>query len=82
MTAEPIARLIPHGEEGHIETRACIDCRPFLDDLEWLRREVLDLCALGLVRGAGVDERGEDTYTLTPAGHRWAERERARRTAA
>ena len=32
MTA-PVVYLVPHGEEGHFESRACGECRAFLDEL-------------------------------------------------
>ena len=79
MTAEPIVRLIPHGEDGHFETRLCAECRAFLDELENLDRQMLGLCALGLAEVVSTDHRGERSYVLTPAGRRWLQREQARR---
>jgi hypothetical protein len=79
VTAEPIVRLIPHGEDGHFETRLCPECSAFLDELEYLDRQMRGLCDLGLTEAVSTDHRGERTYALTPAGRRWLERERARR---
>ena len=79
MTAAPIVRLIPHGEDGHFETRLCRECRAFLDELEYLDRQMRGLCDLGLAEVVSTDHRGEHTYALTPAGRRWLEREQARR---
>ena len=70
MTA-PVVYLVPHGEPGHFESRACGECRAFLDELEHLDRQMLDLCALGLAEVVGTDPRGERSYRLTPAGHDW-----------
>ena len=79
MTAESIVRLIPHGEDGHFETRLCQQCRAFLDELEYLDRQMRGLCDLGLAEVVSTDHRGERSYTLTAAGRRWLEREQARR---
>ncbi len=76
MTAEPIVRLIPHGEDGHFETRLCQQCRAFLDELEHLDRQMLGLCALGLAEVVSTDHRGERSYVLTPAGRRWLDRQK------
>lgn len=70
MTA-PVVYLVPHGEEGHFESRACGECRAFLDELAHLDRQMLDLCALGLAEVVSTDHRGERSYRLTPAGHDW-----------
>ncbi|MBI2766242.1 MAG: hypothetical protein HYX53_10065 [Chloroflexi bacterium] len=77
MTAEPIVRLIPHGEDGHFETRLCQQCRAFLDELEHLDRQMLGLCALGLAEVVSTDHRGERSYVLTSAGRQWLERQKA-----
>jgi len=79
VTAEPIVRLIPHGEEGHFETRLCPECRAFLDGLEYLDRQMLGLCALGLAEVVSTDHRGERSYVLTPAGRRWLDGQKAPR---
>ncbi len=79
MTAEPIVRLIPHGESGHFETPLCQHCRAFLDELEHLDRQMLELCALGLAEVVSTDHRGERSYALTPAGRHWLERQKAPR---
>jgi len=79
VTAEPIVRLIPHGEDGHFETRLCPQCRAFLDELERLDQQMLGLCDLGLAEVVSTDHRGERSYALTPAGRRWLEREQAPR---
>ncbi len=79
MTAEPIARLIPHGEDGHFETRVCQQCRAFLDELEHLDRQMLGLCALGLAEVVSTDHRGERSYALTQAGRCWLDRQKTRR---
>lgn len=76
---EPIVRLIPHGEDGHFETRLCPECSALLDRLERFERQVLQLCDLGLAEVAGIDHHGERCYRLTPEGVRWLERERTRR---
>ncbi len=78
MTAETIVRLIPHGEDGHFETRLCQQCSAFLDELEHLDRQMLELCTLGLAEVVSTDHRGERTYALTPAGRRWVERQEPR----
>ena len=75
---EPIVRLIPHGGEGHFETRLCPECSAFLDELERLDRQMLQLCDLGYAEIASTDHRGERRYQLTPAGVRWLEHEKAR----
>jgi hypothetical protein len=77
--AAPIVRLIPHGDDGHFETRFCPECGAFLDQLECLDRQMLGLCALGLAEVVSTDHRGERSYVLTAAGRRWLEREQARR---
>ena len=77
MTSEPIVRLIPHGEDGHFETRLCQQCKAFLDELEHLDRQMLELCDLGLAEVVSTDHRGERSYALTPAGRRWLERQKA-----
>lgn len=79
MTAKPIVRLIAHGQDGHFETRLCPECRAFLDELEYLDRQMRGLCNLGLAEVVSTDHRGERTYALTPAGRRWLEHEQARR---
>ena len=79
MTAEPIARLIPHGEDGHFETRLCRQCKAFLDELAHLDRQMLGLCDLGLAEVVSTDHRGERTYALTAAGRRWLDRKKSRR---
>ncbi len=79
MTAKPIVRLIPHGEDGHFETRLCQQCRALLDELEHLDRQMLGLCARGLAQVVSTDHRGEQSYQLTPAGRRWLERQKPRR---
>ena len=79
MRAEPIVRLVPHGEDGHFETRLCPECRAFLDELEYLDRQMRRLCDLGLAEVVSTDHRGERSYALTPAGRRWLGREQARR---
>ncbi|MCZ7537906.1 MAG: hypothetical protein M5T61_19560 [Acidimicrobiia bacterium] len=79
MRAEPIVRLIPHGEDGHFEARLCQQCRAFLDELEYLDHQMLGLCALGLAEVVSTDHRGERSYPLTPAGRRWLERQKAPR---
>lgn len=76
---EPIVRLVPHGEEGHFETRLCTECSASLDRLERFEQQVLQLCELGLAEVAGIDHRGDRCYRLTPEGVRWLEREKARR---
>jgi hypothetical protein len=73
----PIVRLIPHGEEGHFETRDCPQCSGFLDELEYLDRQLLGLCELGLAEVVSTDHRGERTYALTPAGRDWLRRQKA-----
>lgn len=78
MTAEPIVRLIAHGEDGHFETRLCEPCRAFLDELAHLDRQMLGLCALGLAEVVSTDHRGERTYALTAAGRRWLDRQKSR----
>lgn len=78
MTAVPIVRLIRHGEDGHFETRLCEQCRAFLDELEYLDRQMRGLCDLGLAEVVSTDQRGERSYVLTPAGHRWLNRQKAR----
>ena len=78
MTAELIVRLIPHGEDGHFETRLCQQCRAFLEELEYLDRQMLGLCARGLAEVVSTDHRGERSYQLTPAGRRWLERQKPR----
>jgi hypothetical protein len=78
VTAELIVRLIPHGEDGHFETRLCQQCRAFLDELEYLDRQMLGLCARGLAEVVSTDHRGERSYQLTPAGRRWLDRQKAR----
>ena len=75
---EPIVRLVPHGEQGHFETYLCLECRAFLDELEYLERQMLGLCARGLAQVVSTDHRGERTYALTPAGRRWVERQEPR----
>ncbi len=70
----PIVLLIPHGEEGHFETRLCPECRAFLDELEHLDRQMLGLCARGLAEVVSADHRGERSYQLTPAGRRTSRR--------
>lgn len=77
--SDPIVRLVPHGEEGHFETRLCPDCCVLLDRLERLEQQVLQLCDLGFAEVAGIDHRGDRCYRLTPEGVRWLERENARR---
>ena len=77
MTAEPIVRLTPHGEDGHFETRLCQQCTAFFDELEHLDRQMLGLCALGLAEVVSTDHRGERSYALTSAGRRWLERQKA-----
>lgn len=72
---EPLIRLVPHGEAGHFETRQCPACRAFLDELEALDRQVLELCALGLAEVVSTDHRGERSYRLTRKGGRWIERQ-------
>ena len=67
----PIVLLVPHGEEGHFETRLCPECRAFLDEIEHLDRQMLELCARGLAEVVSTDHRGERSYRLTPAGHDW-----------
>ena len=67
----PVVYLVPHGEQGHFETRACGECRAFLDELAHLDQQMLDLCALGLAEVVSTDHRGERRYRLTPAGHDW-----------
>lgn len=74
----PMVLLIPHGEEGHFETRLCHECRAFLDELEYLDRQMRELCALGLAEVVSTDHRGERSYVLTPAGRRWLHRQKAR----
>ena len=74
----PIVLLVPHGEEGHFETRLCPECRAFLDELEYLDRQMLGLCARGLAEVVSTDHRGERSYQLTPAGRRWLERQKPR----
>ena len=76
---EPIVRLVAHGEQGHFETRLCTECRAFLDELEYLDRQMRGLCDLGLAEVVSTDHRGERSYVLTPAGRRWLELEQARR---
>lgn len=76
---EPIVLLIPHGEEGHFETRLCPECRAFLDELERMDRQMLQLCDLGYAEIVSTDYRREQSYKLTPEGVRWLEREKARR---
>jgi len=78
VTAELIVRLIPHGEDGHFESRLCQQCRAFLEELEYLDRQMLGLCARGLAEVVSTDDRGERSYTLTPAGRRWLDRQKAR----
>ena len=73
---EPIVYLTPHSEEGHFETRFCPECRAFLDELEYLDRQMLGLCARGLAQVVSTDHRGERSYQLTPAGRRWLERQK------
>lgn len=75
----PIVLLIPHGEEGHFETRLCPECRAFLDELGHLDRQMLGLCALGLAEVVSTDHRGERSYALTPAGRRWLDRQKVPR---
>jgi len=75
---EPIVRLVPHGEPGHFETYLCLECRLFLDELEYLDRQMLGLCARGLAEVVSTDQRGERTYALTPAGRQWLERQEPR----
>ena len=70
MTA-PVVYLVPHGVKGHFESRACGECRAFLDELAHLDRQMLDLCAQGLAEVVNTDHRGERSYRLTPAGHDW-----------
>ncbi|MCZ7576285.1 MAG: hypothetical protein M5U18_04245 [Dehalococcoidia bacterium] len=77
--SEPIVRIVPHGAEGHFETRLCPECSASLDRLERFEQQVLQLCDLGLAEVAGIDHRGERCYRLTPDGVRWLDRERARR---
>lgn len=77
--SEPIVRLVPHGEDGHFETRHCPECRAFLDELERTDRQMLQLCDLGYAEIASTDHRGERSYRLTREGVRWLEREKARR---
>jgi len=79
VTAEPIVRLIPHGEDGHFETRLCQQCRAFLDELEYLDRQMLGLCDLGLAEVVSTDQRGERTYALTPAGRCWLRQQKSHR---
>ena len=67
----PVVYLVPHGEEGHFESRACGECRAFLDELAHLDRQMLDLCSRGLAEVVSPDPRGERSYRLTPAGHDW-----------
>ena len=74
--AEPIVRLIPHGGDGHFETRLCQQCSAFLDELEHLDRQMLELCALGLAEVVSTDHRGERSYALTTAGRRWLDRQK------
>ncbi len=76
MRAEPIVRLVPHGEDGHFETRLCQECSAFLDELEHLDRQMLGLCALGLAKVVSTDHRGERSYALTPAGRCWLDRQK------
>lgn len=76
---KPIVRLVPHGGEGHFETRLCPECRAFLDELERMDRQMLQLCDLGYAEIVSTDHRGERSYQLTPEGVRWLEREKARR---
>ncbi|MCZ2109620.1 MAG: hypothetical protein LC118_08645 [Dehalococcoidia bacterium] len=75
---EPIVRLVPHGGEGHFETRLCPECGAFLDELEHLDRQMLQLCDLGYAEIVSTDHCGERSYKLTPEGVRWLEREKAR----
>ena len=67
---EPIIRLVPHGGDGHFETRLCPECRAFLDELERMDRQMLQLCDLGYAEIASTDHRGERSYQLTPEGVR------------
>jgi hypothetical protein len=78
VTAAPIVRLIPHGEDGHFETRLCPECNAFLDELERLDRQMRGLGDLGLAEVVGTDHRGERSYALTPAGRRWLDQQKAR----
>ncbi|MBA4179659.1 MAG: hypothetical protein C0506_03630 [Anaerolinea sp.] len=78
MTA-PILYLVPHGEDGHFESRACADCREFLDELARLDRQMLELCACGLAEVVSTDHRGERSYRLTSSGLEWIEAQKIRR---
>lgn len=78
MTA-PILYLVPHGEDSHFESRACAECRGFLDELARLDRQMLDLCARGLAEVVSTDHRGERSYRLTPRGREWLDRQKTRR---
>ncbi len=75
----PIVLLIPHGEEGHFETRLCPECRAFLEELEYLDRQMLGLCARGLAEVVSTDHRGERSYRLTSSGLEWIEAQKIRR---
>ncbi len=77
MTA-PILYLVPHGEDGHFESRACAECRGFLDELAYLDRQMLELCARGLAEVVSTDHRGERSYRLTPRGLEWLDRQKTR----
>lgn len=70
MTA-PVVYLVPHGEPGHFESRACAECRTFLHELAHLDRQMLGLCARGLAEVVSTDHRGERSYRLTTAGQDW-----------
>lgn len=48
--SEPIVRIVPHGVEGHFETRLCPECSAFLDRLERFERQVLQLVTLASQR--------------------------------
>jgi len=78
VTAVPVVRLIPHGEDGHFETRLCEQCKAFLDELAHLDRQMLGLCARGLAEVVSTDHRSERAYALTPAGRRWLDCQKAR----
>ena len=69
----PLVSLVPHGEDGHFESRACTDCRQFLDELARLDRQMLELCTHGLAEVVSTDHRGECSYRLTPRGIEWVE---------